>query len=308
LDDRGKIKLAFLFVVGVFISYLWLAGLVSNLAFYLSRQTADAGWRDRLITIALIFPKDYIYREAAGNSLERIKALLSDAAASGDLIGQFGGLSSRAFDGANSAVNLDPLNYRNYEARGQLAESLIPLGAVAGAGGKAASDYNQALELGPTNPALFLDLARWAGTMKENDQLQFYVDQALKVKPDYAPALLLNAQLLARTGDIDGAISLAEKAAGYNPQDGATLLEWGYLLYRNSDYAGAEPVLSRAAATAFSPSTVKYYLALCAQKLGRPADAIARLEEAVAADPGNEDARLLLVKLRAPVAPVHPIK
>lgn len=301
LDDHGKIKLAFFFVAGVFIAYFLFANLASNLAVYFFNRSANADWRSRLIVASMVFPKDYVYRDASGVSLDRVKNLLGSSHNEGDLISQFEELSRRAFGRANSAVNLDPLNYKNYEARGQLAESLIPLGAIAGAGDRARSDYNKALELAPNNPALFLDLARLTGILRENDQLQFYVDQAIKMKADYAPALLLKSQLLVRTGDIEGAIELTKKAATLNPGDGATLFQWGYLLYSNSDYTGAEQVFLRAERTLFSPSTVKYYLALCSQKLGRIDEAVSLLEMAVVADPDNEDARLLLTKLRQPV-------
>jgi tetratricopeptide (TPR) repeat protein len=124
----------------------------------------------------------------------------------------------QAIKSAQMAVDYNKTNYLNYETLGSVYEAGVSFGAK-DAFDKAVSAYQVAGNFNPLNPSLKLDLARLFFASGKNKEAKDYANEALNLKTDYVDALIMLSQIARNEGDNDGAISYAESALYFYPDN-----------------------------------------------------------------------------------------
>lgn len=145
--------------------------------------------------------------------------------------------------------------------------------------GAAGRSYDEARELDPANPGLWVDIARLRFLGGEHLTAIEAADYALELGPEYAPALLLRAQMVRDANGLEESLPWFEAASSADPKNAeilgeyaATLGDLGY----NKDMLAAVRDL-----TQFAPEEPQAFFlqAVLAARAGEPALAARLLEE-----------------------------
>ena len=222
---------------------------------------------------------------------------------------------------AQRAAAMAPVNPQHWFVLGQLYEAVIPF--IGGADRAAADAYGQALANDPTNPVLRLARARVFLTAAEVAALQAgqtrgeertrleaiaretigrargELEEALKLKSDFAAAHFLLAQAYLREGNAAEATRKVEEAAAFAPQDIGIAFQLGFLYYRAGNFARAEREFIRAVAMNDAYSNARYFLGLIYDRRGDRDGALSQFEKIAALNPDNGEVRQILSNLRA---------
>lgn len=135
-----------------------------------------------------------------------------------------------------------------------------------------------------------------SGLGRDNDALMAY-RRALKVSPDYLPALEGAAQIEYAQGDA-GAEVLLERILKVHPDDATSHAMLGALAYKRKDCAGAVPQFELGAgAVDAQPVALKQY-GVCLIRLHQRQRAAEIFQKLVTLDPGDGDARERLASLQ----------
>jgi tetratricopeptide (TPR) repeat protein len=116
--------------------------------------------------------------------------------------------------------------------------------------------------------------------------------------PKLAGCYYSRALALAALGHTDDAIRDYDRALQIDPSMGAALLNRGMLHFQRKQYDRALADLKQALSADANPAVVNYDLALVYLARSEPENAIACAERALQLDPHDEQAALLLKKLR----------
>ena len=84
---------------------------------------------------------------------------------------------------------------------------------------EAAAAFADAIRAEPRNPSLYLGAGLAAQLLGDTAKARDWVEQALKLAPNFTPASLLLGDLLYRQSDLQGAIAVYEAALTYAPDD-----------------------------------------------------------------------------------------
>lgn len=188
---RARLLTAGLFVLGglfliwvallqLFASHMYMTGVVANEA----GRLEDA--HHSLTRAAVLWPSDLYAREAA--------RALTEVAFQTSGENERRALLAEAVTHSNESIAADPHNYWNWIARAGLLVSFVSAGYVE-VSGDAEEALRQAYTLSPTRPEPLYLSAVYAHTAQKNEQALEYLAQALALKADYEPALLLKAEL-----------------------------------------------------------------------------------------------------------------
>jgi tetratricopeptide (TPR) repeat protein len=119
---------------------------------------------------------------------------------------------------------------------------------------------SKALEKMPDSPELLYDRAMAAEKLNRLDVLEKDLRRLIKLKPDYAHAYnALGYTLADRTGRVQEAIELLEKALKLEPDDPFILDSMGWALFKAKRYPEAVDYLRRAYATRPDPEIAAHY-------------------------------------------------
>lgn len=308
-QNRQKTFTSILFLVVILVgSLFWLynfgkvfastiyASKGSLLAASASDENGLLQAQDEYIKALKLVPSDIYLRAVTSINLSRAQLLLTNTTLSQDqLRTNFVGAYQNAYGAANDAIRYNDKSYQNYILRGGVSESIVGLGvqAVDGSGvgdayQDAKSNYELAEKLNPLNPGIPLLLARLEATKKNFDVSKQYISQALALKPDFADAYLLLAQIQLGQNDTEGAISTLSAGSIVAP-DSNLFFTLGTLQYNQKNYREAVDSLEKAVILNPYFSNARYFLALSYHALGRDSDAVIQLEQIKILNPGNAD-------------------
>ncbi len=209
-----------------------------------------------------------------------------------------------AVDAGLAATNLNKNNYQNYVSLGRAYELAIPFDKEGGFA-KAKESYQNAIKLYPNNPYLYLMLARLETSAGTREAVRADLTDALKRKQNFADALYLMSQLEASESNVDEALAYAIEAIKSAPNDPATYVQAGLLLYGKKDFNNAALALKTALEKDPNNANVAYFLALALRDGGHPEIARPLAEELLKRNPGNVDLENFIKSLVS-VEPVTP--
>ncbi|NBD73528.1 tetratricopeptide repeat protein [Patescibacteria group bacterium] len=270
--------------------------------------TAEGGDLEEAVaragSAAALVPQDRQFRLVAEVTLERLRRLIAEAGTEPSTENQqrFQQLLERAIVSANRAVELDPENYRNWVAQGQIYRAVVPLGTQ-GAYESGQRSYQRALELRPEAPALLFALAELEASQGNATSAQALLRDALRVRPTYTDAIFALAQLQIASGDVAAAEQSVLAAALQNPNNPIVFFQLGLLRFSQGDYAGADEALARAVALDPVYANARYFLGLSRYYQGADAEAIAQFEAVRETNPEVEELATIIENMRAGLDP-----
>jgi tetratricopeptide (TPR) repeat protein len=158
---------------------------------------------------------------------------------------------------------------------------------------RAMAALEEAQRLDERNPelALFLAEARYAEGDAEGALAGY--QRVLEVRPDHFEALVYGGVLLHEKGETARAEELLKRSVALYPDDFLPAFSLGSVLAASGRLPRAAAYLERAVSLEALPQAL-YLLGNCYHEMGRATAAVKRLEEAVRADPGFEEAWYLL--------------
>ena len=222
---------------------------------------------------------------------------------------------SNAINSAVRATTLNSKDVTNWIIRGSVYRNLMTL--VNGAGAWAVESYREALTLEPSNPFIYLEIARTyvsgadllAPQAQENEELRKqmaeYLDKAveaynnaIELKPNYSPAHFEIALVYGRQGKTNEAIAKMEISRRLVPRNIGIAFQLAVLYYRTSQFDKAKLEFTRVVVLDPDFSNARYFLGLLLDREGNKAAAIEQFEKIAELNPDNDLVKQILNNLR----------
>ena len=243
------------------------------------------------------------------------------SAAGGDVSAEFREVFSAGVNAGTTATALRPDDPQHWFVLGSLYELVIPF--IPGADRAAAGAYERGLAVDPSNPVLKLaqgrvlltgaDVAslqasqlqgearkRLDDTYKELlDRAAEALRKATELKPDYAAAHFLLAQVYLRQQNTAEAIRKTEETARLAPTDIGVAFQLGLLYYRDNNFESAAREFRRAIALNDNYSNARYFLGLIYDRQGDRDGALSQFVKIAALNPENEEIKGIVANLTA---------
>lgn len=237
-----------------------------------------------------------------------------------DFKNRFGSEFGQALAAGQRATVLAPDNPHNWFVLGELQENVIPF--VDGAADAAAGAYAEAHALDPANPVYPFAIGR--ARLTEADFLNFEISgtasgdarskleaerkaivrtaeealaAAADLKPDYAQAHFLLAQIAIRENNLAEAIKRTVDTLRLAPNDVGVAFQLGVLSYTAGDFDGAKDAFNRAIALNDNYSNARYFLGLIWDRQGDRDAALSQFQKIFALNPDNEEVKKIIANL-----------
>lgn len=303
-------KIAFIFVPIAIILCIHAVSTVNKTRAFLVYSAAQTelnqkGATDQaealLTKAASIYKYDGFYRTMVEYAIARERILVSTATGTPEeLKAQYLTRAQYAVDSGREAVRLSPSNYQNYVSLGRSYELAMPFDKE-NAYKNAKISYQQAIDLYPQNPFLYVIQARLEASAGSKEGVRTQLTEALKKKQNFADALFLMSQLEASEQKVDEALNFAIEAVKAAPNDPTVYVQAGLLFYGKQDYQNAVVALQRALQLDQNNQNTAYFLALSLRDGGRPDLAKLIGSELLNRNPGNADLETFLQSLEPKV-------
>jgi cytochrome c-type biogenesis protein CcmH/NrfG len=212
----------------------------------------------------------------------------SSTIAAADAQKAFQAALSNGINAALTATRIDPNNYQNWLALGNLYAQAVPL-KVEGAYDSAKTAYDKAAALSPTNPQIPYIVAQLDIANGDAKSAEDALKQAVSLKQDYTAAIFLLSQLYVQDGNVKDALASAEAAAYFTPNNSNVLFQVGVLRAASNDLPGAAAALQAAVAANPQFANALYFLAAVLAKQGDMKDALTQMQAIAALS--NENAQ-----------------
>ena len=167
---------------------------------------------------------------------------------------------SSGINAALTATNMNPSDYQNWLALGNLYAQAVPLG-VSGAYDNAKIAYQKAIALNPTDPQMYYVLAQLDIAHKDSKAAEDDLKSAISLKQDYTTAIFLLSQLEVQDGNIKEALASSLAAAYFTPNNPSILFQVGVLYAAQNDFPNAAAALGAAVAANPQFANARYFLA-----------------------------------------------
>src|SRR3989344_1759879 len=209
---------------------------------------------------------------------------------------------SSAIGSAQKATEVNPGNAAGWQLLGQVYEMAIPY--AAGAAEAAVDAYKQAITQAPTDPLLRDDVARVYMMLGDYVKAREALEEAIRLKSDYAAAHFRLAQIAIIKGNVQDAINNTERAVVFAPNDIGVLFQLGLLYYQQTRYDDAQLIFERITKLNENYSNARYFLGLTYAVKGAIAPALEQFERIQVLNPDNAEVRIILENLRAGKGPL----
>ncbi len=246
---------------------------------------------DSAVSQAIVFsPNASAYRLQSAIAQTRMGIIASDAKLSADEAKtQFQAALSSAIQSALTSTQVAPNDYQNWLTLGNTYAAVVPI-KIQGAYDNAKTAYEHAQKLNPTNPAIDLTLAQLEIANNSLDAARVDLQAAISLKNDYAQAIFLLSQLEVQAGHAKDALSAAEAAAYFAPNDPNVLFQVGILRLASGDTDGAISALEHSVSANPQYANARYFLAGAYAKKGDYADALTQMNAIGALSADNQKA------------------
>jgi len=192
-------------------------------------------------------------------------------------------------------------NIWNYRAWLQLGDLYAQLGAIRieGAYDASVQAYQDARNRHPLSPIPALRIAQVAASQEDYKNAQAFIEESLRLKPDYTDAYYLLSRMAIAQDNIDDAVTATEQAVLLQPDNAGLLFQLGVLHYSREDYEKVVPVLERA--VALNPNYVNafYFLGLAHDQLGNRDAALTAFKRIQALNPDNAQIKDIVIALES---------
>jgi len=219
----------------------------------------------------------------------RISEIANSTTAAADSQQAFQAALSAGINAALTATRLEPNNYQNWMILGNLYSAVVPLN-VTGAYENAKNAFEKARALNPTSPSISYAIAQLEVAHKDNKAAEEELKTAIGLKQDYTAAIFLLSQLEVSDGNLKDALTSAEAAAYFTPNNPSILFQVGILRAANNDTPGAIQALAAAVSANPQFANARYFLAAAYAKNGDLASALEQVKAIAALSAENATA------------------
>jgi len=230
-----------------------------------------------------------------------------------------------AVSATKRTTTLVPVNSQNWASLGAVYREL--LFSATNAEDYIAAAYAEAARLAPQNPAHPTDLAKLhlvivnqANTLLESSDEDVkkeatdakelstklageYIEQALAIKTDYAPARYYLATVHELRGETDQAIEALNSVLVQQPNDVGVAFEIGLLQLQKKDWQKAANQFNQILKVSPDFSNALWFLATAYENLGRTEDAIKTIENVARLNPNMTVVSDRLARLKRGIGP-----
>ena len=242
------------------------------------------------------------YRALAFAHLQRVDALAEDVEANADLIVEGAGFAQST---ARRAIELEPLDTRGHQLLGEIYSSLRSV--ISGADELALVEFKVSAELDPANPLSQIRLARAllrsvdvVNSLEGDDDArgelvlalladaETAIDEAARLRPNYAPTFYTRTLMLDRQGRLEEAIEQMKPLVANTPKDAVLRFELGVLQLRADHKDLALKDFQIASQLAPTYANARWYLVALYEETGELEAAINELEALNTLNPEDE--------------------
>jgi len=212
---------------------------------------------------------------------------------------------------AREAVRLNPADPINWMQLGRVYESVVAL-KVEKADEAALNSYAEAFKASPLDPSPFIASARVFMQINKAGEAKKYLQSALNIKPDFADALFMLAQIEAQAGNLKEAILRMEQTAAVSPNNFGVFFQLGLLQYQNNNLSAARSAFERTVGLNGDYANARYFLGLIYDRQGLKEKAVEQFVQIQKTNPNNEEVKKILSNLKngrsalAEIAPPAP--
>jgi tetratricopeptide (TPR) repeat protein len=199
---------------------------------------------------------------------------------------------------AESAIAKDATNPYNYGLLGSFYGFINP-SLYEGVLEKRENAFNQARKLDPVNPEYLVLQAQLVARLGELDKARLFLTEAVQLKRNYTDALFLLSQLDVQEGNATSAIATTKSIITLEPRNPGRYFQLGLLLVATGDLPGAITPLESAIILDPNYANARYVLALTYLDLGRAEEALVQLKMVEATNPDNAELKSLITQLEA---------
>lgn len=160
-------------------------------------------------------------------------------------------------------------------------------------------NYSHASEFDSKNPAIPLALARFYLSFGKHDEAKKAIEDSLALKPNYAAAYNLSAQILNNQGKLKEAIEKAQQAFQLDFNNIDVLYTLGVLYYQDNQFESAKIILERAKELFDKDNNIKYILGLVYDKMKQKEKALVEFEKVLEIDSKNENVKKIISNIKA---------
>ncbi|MDB4984310.1 MAG: ral transcriptional co-repressor, acts together with Tup1p, glucose repression mediator protein [Patescibacteria group bacterium] len=273
----GILGVTILIIAIIFAGYLELRKVIGAVHAVRGSNYEAAGNLDMSITqfslAAAYAPHDVYYRELSALTIARVNQLSSSVTQANkeQVTKQAQSVLGTALAQAQAATRVNPADYQNWIAVGNVYRTLVSLG-ITDAAAQAKTAYGEAQKRDPHDPAIYLALAQLALAQNDTDGANALIAQSI----DYYPttgAYILRAQIQVSKQDYAGAITSMTAALTLDPYNATTAYQLGLLFYHQADYAHAIAAFKQAILSNRSFGLAYGYLGVSYEKSGDQTDA-----------------------------------
>lgn len=186
------------------------------------------------------------------------------------------------------AVQLAPQNFRNWQILAGAYQTVVPLN-VDGAYEATIDALKSAAERNPLSPVMAHIRAQVEYAEEKTDSARTAISEALALKEDYIPSLLLLAQIELEDGDIDAAIERVQEALVFQPTNALLHFQIGVLSFENDALSDARAAFSRAVSISSEYANARFYLGRTLLRQGERDAALAEFKEVARLNPENTE-------------------
>jgi len=212
---------------------------------------------------------------------------------------------------AREAVRLNPADPINWMQLGRVYESVVAL-KVEKADEAALNSYAEAFKASPLDPSPFIASARVFMQINKAGEAKKYLQSALNIKPDFADALFMLAQIEAQAGNLKEAILRMDQTAAVSPNNFGVFFQLGLLQYQNNNLSAARSAFERTVGLNGDYANARYFLGLIYDRQGLKEKAVEQFVQIQKTNPNNEEVKKILSNLKngrsalAEIAPPAP--
>lgn len=268
--------------------------------------------------------EDIYYQGKAQVALAAVQRLIAQAAAnpSQDLSAQFRTEFSDGITAGQKAVVLAPTDPVGWSTLGQIYETVVPF--ITGSDQAALDAYKKSAAVDPVNPTwpfamgrtnltqIDLLTTRISQTANGGDRSKLEAERAsllqdastalqhaVDLKPDYAQAHFLLAQVALRENNQAQAIKKTEDTARIAPNDVGVMFQLGVLYYGAGRLDDAKAAFEQALLLNGNYSNARYFLGLIWDKKGDKDGALSQFQKIAALNPDNAEVKKIIANLKA---------
>lgn len=199
---------------------------------------------------------------------------------------------------AESAIARDASNPYNYGLLGSFYGFINP-SLYEGVLERRENAFNQARKLDPVNPEYLVLQAQLVARLGELGKARGYLTEAVQLKRNYTDALFLLSQLDVQEGNATSAIATTKSIITLEPRNPGRYFQLGLLLVATGDLSGAIEPLESAIILDPNYANARYVLALTFLDLGRAEEALAQLKMVEVTNPDNTELKNLISQLES---------